>query len=137
MTRSVAFDVAGVPKPQGSTRAFVVGGKARITSANKDNGWRDSVARAAQAFNAEQFTGPVAVVITFVMPRPKSRPKNHHGWHATSPDIDKLIRSCFDAITASGLWRDDALVADVHARAIESAGWTGARIVISELEGPQ
>lgn len=130
--RSVAFDVLGTPKPQGSSRAFVVGGKARITSAGKDNGWRDSVAREARVFAAEQFTGPIRVDITFNMPRPKSRPKSHHGWHTTSPDIDKLLRSVFDGITASGLWRDDALVCEVHAKAIESAAWTGCSITITD-----
>ena len=134
MTRSIAFDVIGVPKAQGSKRAFVVGGKARMIEQLKDNGWRDSVAREARTFAAEQFTGPIRVDVTFNMPRPKSRPKSHHGWHTTSPDIDKLLRSVFDGITASGLWRDDALVCEVHAKAIESAAWTGCSITITELD---
>jgi crossover junction endodeoxyribonuclease RusA len=132
---TVSFDVLGTPKPQGSNRAFVVAGKARITSASKDNGWRDSVARTAAAIDHEQFTGPVGVNITFRMPRPKSRPKTHHGWHSTSPDIDKLLRSCLDAITSSGLWKDDGQVAAVSMHAIETTAWTGASFTIYELSG--
>ena len=46
----------------------------------------------------------------------------------TAPDLDKLIRSTGDALTTSGLIRDDALICSVHASKLEVVGWAGAVI---------
>ena len=43
---------------------------------------------------------------------PTSAPKRRRYWQTTrtSGDVDKLIRSTFDALTAAGVWHDDAQV---------------------------
>lgn len=66
----------------------------------------------------------VGVEITFHMPIPKSwsRKKQQEAIgkpHQVKPDIDNLVKGCFDA--ANGLiWKDDALVVDCKAKKIYS-----------------
>jgi Holliday junction resolvase RusA-like endonuclease len=71
--------------------------------------WRDTIT--AAAFGAGPcLDGPLAVKMVFTVPRPKSAPKRLHT-PSTTPDLSKLARGCEDAITAAGLWADDARVA--------------------------
>ena len=54
--------------------------------------------------------------IVFWMPRPKYhfakdgliKPKYLRVYHVKTPDVDKLVRSTKDALTDSGIWRDDS-----------------------------
>ena len=110
---SVTFTAYGLPVPQGSTRSFVVNGRAVTTSANKNlRPWRDTMASAArfamQEQHADLLDGPVVVSATFTLPRPKSRPKRDR-WPDRKPDIDKLARGLLDALTGPCI-RDDAQV---------------------------
>lgn len=65
--------------------------------------WRERVALTAhQAMNTlgeAPFAGPVNVVLWFVMPRPKSAPKAKPVAATKRPDLDKLVRACFDSMT--------------------------------------
>lgn len=118
----ISFFVAGVPQPQGSARAFVVQGRAVVTSANKNlRPWRDSVlaaARAEMAVADERITKPtpVAVRITFYLQRPASHTKKQQERRAVTvrPDIDKLARAVLDALTVARVFDDDAQVYDLH-----------------------
>ena len=57
--------------------------------------------------------GEVYVHLTFRLPRPVSLPKRRvHP--VTRPDVDKLTRACFDALS-SVVWADDAQVVGVRA----------------------
>lgn len=135
---TIAFDVMGKPEPQGSAKAFVVAGRARITSDN--NGlhfWRNTIADAAR----KRMEGlpladkGVALVVKaeYRLSRPKSAPKRviHQ---TTKPDLDKLIRATLDALTEV-VWRDDAQVVRISA----SKGYAalgeqpGARVVVQVL----
>src|SRR4029077_3148309 len=62
----------------------------------------------------------IGIKVVFVI----ERPKNHYGtgknadvvkpgsprYPATMPDIDKLLRAIFDALTDAQVWRDDGQV---------------------------
>jgi len=115
---AVEFRAYGLPRPQGSMRAFLVGGKARITSATKGlSEWRRIVENAAQE-QLSMWTAspgePVGVRLDFYMPRPRGHygvrglKKSAPALPAKRPDIDKLIRAVFDAIKP--LIHDDAQV---------------------------
>lgn len=106
----VNFTVYGLPVPQGSTRAFVVKGRAVTTSANTGlKPWRDTVAAAARdAMGQPPLTGPVRVACVFTLPRPASRRKRDL-YPDRKPDLDKLIRGLWDGITGPILV-DDAQV---------------------------
>lgn len=113
---TVTFTVFGVAQPQGSTRAFMAGGRPIITSSNKNLGqWRQLVSATAQKY-AQMHEGPVWVQIEFIMPAPKSLPKKMLGGPcAKRPDIDKLVRACLDSFTGI-FYHDDSQVCDVKAR---------------------
>lgn len=128
MSASIGFRVYGSPAPQGSKRH--VGNGVMVESSKKVKPWRQDVVQAAvdaitNADGFQKFTGPVSVHIAFYFPRPKY----HYGtgknanvlkpsapdFQTTNPDLDKCVRSTFDALTTSGIWKDDNLAAHISA----------------------
>ena len=101
--------------------------------------WRNAVAAAAKNAAAEcgTLTGPLLVNIDYRFPMPKSRPKRvrDHGvaWKTTAPDKDKLDRCIGDGLTAGGLIADDSLICSGSSNKVETTGWTGATITITQL----
>jgi crossover junction endodeoxyribonuclease RusA len=126
--------VPGVPAPQGSAKAFVIGGRAVVTHANKNTmPWRDRVSafiREAIGPGIEHPTGPVYVQIQFIMPRRAAEPKRVTPPHTRKPDSDKLLRACLDAMTGL-VFTDDAQVVNLTAdkRTAELGEQPGARIL--------
>lgn len=116
------FTVHGTAIPQGSMRAFLVDGRANLTSDNpKLKAWRREVAADARvalwelpASQRGLLTGALTVALLFVLPRPKDLPKRvvHH---QKKPDLDKLQRAVLDALTGV-VWVDDNQVADLVGR---------------------
>lgn len=114
MTDSVSFTVAGVPVPQGSSRGFVVNGRAVITSSNKNLAqWRQRIATEAQRVADE--TGfyrdgkfAYTVLADFYFPRTKSMGRKLLR-HTVRPDLDKVQRAVGDGITGI-LIADDAKI---------------------------
>lgn len=114
------FTLYGHPEPQGSTKAFVVNGRARITSANaKMKPYRHSLTQLAMdclllmgqnAPLCPQGT-PVEVTVVWTLAKPKSTPKRvKHP--AKKPDADKLLRCLLDSLTGVAYY-DDAQVVKV------------------------
>ena len=132
---TVTFFVAGVPVPQGSKTAFVVGKRAVLTDANKDKLklWRAEVTRVAGEAWAgrESLAGAVSVEVRFVFEWPKTvkRDTPH-----VKPDIDKLLRALFDGVTDAKVWLDDAQVVRVNATKVYGAV-AGVDVSISRFFG--
>lgn len=110
------FFVEGTPVPQGSKNAYVRGGRAVLVDANpRLKSWRAEVREAAEAAIAdagwETLDEPCHVYLGFTLPRPK-RPR--WGAPAVKPDLDKLTRAVFDALTDAGVWRDDSRVVSME-----------------------
>lgn len=159
--RELRFEVVGVAQTKGSARAYTVrrtrpNGSAyvgaRVENDNtKAKGWAATIAHCAalELRRPEHrglfFTGPIAVEVTFYLPRPKrfATPK----WaatnvpHVTKPDTDKLVRCAKDALTKL-VYHDDSQVTDLIARKryVEAGGFPRAVIVvrqaIAEATGP-
>lgn len=130
--RSVTFDVLGVPAPQGSKRAFVVGNRAVVTEDSKRSApWRDSVAAAGVAAmgGLPALDGPLQVTIRFRMPRPRSVKRLYP---SVKPDIDKLARAVLDGLTAAGVIVDDSRVISLTAEKVY-AEVPGASIRVTEV----
>lgn len=111
----ITFTISGTPVPQGSKSARVVKGRAFMFDQNRNlKPWRAEVKRAAEVAMAgrDQFTEALTVALEFHMPRPSTvrRPRP-----SVKPDVDKLIRAVFDALTDAGVWKDDSLVVQVSA----------------------
>ena len=132
---SIEIIVLGTPAPQGSKHGYAVKAKgaytgkvAQVESSAKVKPWRMAVKYAAlEALPTRDgsaiLTGAVVLEVTFRLPRPKG----HYGtgrnvallkpgapWRPTKyPDLDKLLRSTFDALGEAGVWRDDSQVVRV------------------------
>jgi Holliday junction resolvase RusA-like endonuclease len=141
---TVEFQVYGYPAPQGSKRPVRMrdGRTVLIESSKAVKPWRDAVVQACidTGHHNLQMTGPLTVVIGFLLPRPKTHYRasgdlrdNAPTWHAKTPDLDKLVRSTFDALTTVGVIRDDANIAAVHATKQYADGSPGARITLTTL----
>ena len=108
-------EVAGVPAPQGSKRH--VGNGRMVESSRAVGPWREAVRAETQRACGQRFTEgqPVAVMIDFRLPRPKSTPKRV-GLPAKRPDLDKLVRAVLDGLVAGGALGDDGQVTWLEAR---------------------
>ena len=134
--------VRGVPAAQGSKRHV---GNGRMDEMSKRLGpWRAAIAEAIVEWQRDPIlSGPVAVSLTFTMPRPKSHygtgrnadrlKPNAPDWVSTAVgDIDKLCRAVLDAITEAGAWRDDSQVALLSAYRLYGA--PGVTITVQRIE---
>lgn len=140
--------VVGIPAPQGSKKGFVVKGKVVMAESSKKVApWRQDVKAAAlkaiEGSDTYPLTGPVHVTISFLMPRPgyhfrtgarASELKPNAPTHVDKkPDVDKLLRSTFDALGEAGVWRDDAQVASLTVAKAYANGHPGAVIDVAPV----
>ncbi len=143
------FDVFGTPGAQGSKR--FVGNGVMVESSKKVKPWRSDVKAAAEAalLASDDWTAPcrrpVHLVVTFRF----TRPRNHYRTgrftnvlrdgaplYVTSRgcgDLDKIVRSTGDALTASGAILDDSLIVTMRASKIYGPR-AGATIALAEVE---
>jgi len=141
--------VPGRPVPQGSLR--IVAGRA--VNPRPVDEWRAraalAAAEAAAAQGWERATGPVAVDVVAVVPRPAG----HYGTGrnaarlrpsapaapAGRPDLDKIVRAVLDAVTGAGcVWADDAQVVDLAAQKlypVDASAQPGVVVYVTRLDG--
>lgn len=149
--RTLGFDVIGTPAPQGSKRGFYnkkVGRVQMVESSKKVAPWRqDVVAAALDAAHLAGWqapAGPIRVDITFWIARPRYHyrtGKNAHllrddapSWVDKKPDLDKLERATFDALTTSAVIHDDAqIVAGYSEKQYATGRPPGATLTITPL----
>jgi Holliday junction resolvase RusA-like endonuclease len=114
MPRTVSFSVAGAAKPKGSWRALPNWKTGRVQflpdNANSKD-WHDQVAFVARQTQQTMLAGPLVLIVTFYLPRPK---RHALPFPTGKPDIDKLVRNVADALTGV-LYLDDAQIVDVIA----------------------
>ena len=113
------FVVLGKPAPQGSMKAFMLKGKPRLTCDNKNTvpfrqavGWEALRQRPTNDLYAPAGV-PVAIHIGFFIAKPTSTAKRVTR-PCKKPDLDKLCRAVFDALTGV-VWHDDSQVVSLHA----------------------
>lgn len=146
--------VYGRPAPQGSKRH--VGHGVMVESSKAVKPWRDDVKAAAEQAIKDlrnsvcPLDGPLVVRMVFTTRRPRSHYRTGRNAHllrdsaparpATIPDLSKLLRSTEDALTAAGVWADDARVVEYERAAkvwasedLEALDAPGVRITIRTL----
>ena len=113
------FVVLGKPAPQGSMKAFMLKGKPRLTCDNKNTvpfrqavGWEALRQRPTNDLYAPAGV-PVAIRIGFFIAKPTSTAKRVTR-PCKKPDLDKLCRAVFDALTGV-VWHDDSQVVSLNA----------------------
>jgi Holliday junction resolvase RusA-like endonuclease len=148
MKEPISFFVAGIAKPAGSKRAFVLKkggvytGRAVVTDdCKKSKDWKTDVKRAAiHHYRGDLWTCPISLTLRFIVTRPKGHygtGKNAHllrdsapPFPLSKPDTTKLVRGVEDALT-SIVWKDDAQV--VTQRATKRYGDApGVQVIIRE-----
>lgn len=119
LTNALVLEVRDRPVPQGSMR-HIGGGRILSTNDRELKTWREAVKTAAVGALGDNgpLTGPVAVETTFTLAKPGSAPKRRTSWPVKRPDVDKLARGVLDALTAAGVWTDDAQVVELTARKV-------------------
>lgn len=116
---AIEIDVVGLPAPKGSKKAFIVKGHAVVTDVSNKSSkdrlspWKIAVSAALQAWcechpNAAPLDVPIAVSLSFRLPRPSSTPKRV-AYPAKKPDCDKLARAALD-MASKVIWSDDARI---------------------------
>jgi crossover junction endodeoxyribonuclease RusA len=111
--------VPGVPRPQGSKSVAVDErtGRARLYEQSKYlSGWRRDVGAIAimNRTGLAKAGTSVAVIARFAFPAKKQLSLMSTPAHVKPPDVDKLLRAVFDALTGI-VWDDDAQVTKVEA----------------------
>lgn len=119
---SFSLFIPGIPASKGSYRPIT--GRSRTTGKpvtrlipmdKKERPWRDHVrdtilSHRTPTIPHESF---VTVETTFYLPRPKTIPPSKRKQPTVKPDIDKLQRALYDAITETHIWHDDCQITDV------------------------
>lgn len=131
----IHFRVDGSPKGQPRPRRSKSGGVYNPATAN---GWKRAVEIAARPhLPPSPLIGPVCVDLDLLLPRPQRlyRKRGPAGEVPATckPDRDNVDKATLDALTAVGMWRDDAQVCDGRIRKLYHAvgGKPGARITVS------
>ena len=138
----------GTPAPQGSKQAYVRGKRAVLVEVSKRvKPWREAVVEAAQK-SGLSYGGSVSVRVTFHVKRPQSHYGRRKGqqylkdtaphYVSNKPDIDKLCRSTFDALTDSGVIVDDSKIVVMHVQKTycDDGEPPGATIFIEDVTDP-
>lgn len=132
--RVASFSVMGRPIPQGSKTVYMVKGKPVLADANSKDlkPWRKTVTaavRAARGVVQIPRERAVAVSAVFTFERPKTVTREYP---TVKPDLDKLIRAVFDAVTEAGLWADDCQVVDMRIRE-QYGSVPGVEVTVGEI----
>lgn len=133
--------VYGDPAPQGS-KSFMGTFKGKdgrthaklAESSKRVAPWRQDVKVAAEAEIGRRedpgdwmpMDGPLVLVVVFTLPAPLSLSKRRPSYPSKLPDLSKLVRSTEDALTAAGVWRDDARVVETWSMKTYPIGTLGA-----------
>lgn len=131
--------VPGHPVTQGSKRAFVAGGHARLVESGGDRHrlWRHAINdEARQRWVKAPLIGPIGVALVFAIQPPKTmtRAKRAAGpVGAHSGDIDKLTRAVLDALTGVVYLDDSQVTLLVAEKRWATDVGPGARIAIQEV----
>ena len=134
----VSYWVKGSPAPKGSWDTVWNKALGRCVLYAKNSkaakAWRKTIwAETKRAHVPRLMSGPVAVEITFYLPRAAKTPA-HWRYRDIKPDGDKLERLVLDSLTDAA-YRDDSQVCDLHwvKRYVEEGHETGAQISIGPL----
>ena len=142
----LSFWAAGTPAPKGSKIRTRYGMR---ESSKRVKPWEEAVKAAAMdAMDADDEFQPieeggVELHATFTFKRPLSHYGTGRNWNqmkerywyaqmTRKPDVDKLARATMDALTAAGVWADDAQVHLLQAEKVWSNDRLreGARVMV-------
>lgn len=109
----IRFFVPGIPKTKGSVRAMVNPKTSKpfvMRDCKKSKSWEQLVHGAAMDHFDKPLKGPVALVLDWTLPAPRTIPIDRLGHPAAKPDGDKLERCVWDALTGVAYVDDSQVV---------------------------
>lgn len=113
-----SWRVFGEPKPQPRPRAFTRNGHASVYDPGTAEGWKGSIALAIGG-GRKPYDQALSVAIDFYFAPPKNLQKKcergETHFRTSKPDIDNLIKSTLDAMTALWVWFDDSQIVEIRA----------------------
>jgi len=121
----IQFEVQGIPRPQGSMRAFnghIVHNKSAELMA-----WRAWIAECARKAGCTPIDSPIEISMTFRVAKPKSIKRT---FPTVAPDLDKYIRAVLDSLSKVA-YIDDSQVISIIAQKLYS-DTPGVDITISD-----
>lgn len=136
LMNKIQYFVPGLPVPQGDLNASRTG---HLYHKNKALApWRHEVQwRARKALRQTKdgglWVGPITITLRFVLKRPVGTPKRRETPPAIKrPDLDKLTRAVFDALTEV-VYQDDSQIIEDHCykRTAEIDEQTGVSILVT------
>lgn len=138
---SFSLFIPGTPASKGSYRPIT--GRSRTTGKpvtrlipmdKKERPWRDHVRDTILSHKHPTIppNSYIKIETTFYLPRPKTIPPTKRKHPTVKPDIDKLQRALYDAITETQIWHDDSQITDVtsHKRYADNTT-TGVSLTIT------
>lgn len=130
----VRIVVHGAPATQGSKKGFIRGKKVVLVEMDdKLPAWRAAVeaaARLATGPNWATWDGAVSVSGTIQLRKPATT--KYPDSPAGAPDLDKLQRAIGDALTKSGVIKDDARIVHWDIRKVWADNVPGADLTITQ-----
>lgn len=136
LENEVMFFVQGEPRAQPRGRTFMNKRTGRPTTISADSRhpvwqWRDAIAaKAIQRKPSEPLVGPVRLVLSFIMTRPRGHFKTSNGQltnmlkanapfeHTKKPDLDNLEKPIKDVLKECGYYKDDGQVCEVEKKKV-------------------
>lgn len=138
---TLTFTVPAVPVAQPRQRHAIFAGHVRnyIPTKHKVTAFKATCKLAfRQEYQGPPLTGPLLVLLTFVMPRPsrmvwKKRPMSR-AYHCSKPDVDNLVKSVFDALNELA-FVDDRQICELRVTKCHAAGdeQPAVHVTITEL----
>jgi len=124
----------GAPATQGSKKAFIRGKKVVMVEMDeKLPAWRSAVeaaARLAAGPDWKTIDGPVSISGEVRLRKPDTT--KFGDMPAGPPDLDKLQRAIGDALTKSGVIKDDARIVHWNIRKVWATTLPGTAITITQ-----
>jgi Holliday junction resolvase RusA-like endonuclease len=135
LSRKISFFVAGIPKAM-QTGSIVRSKSGQAFPMRRHSSWGSTVGEVARRHApAVPFLGPVALTLTFLMPRPKTARRRQHP--VVRPDVDNLVKGMPDSLNGV-FWADDCQVVELHAaKRYDPQGRLGVEVVVEDLDGPE
>lgn len=119
--------VVGVPVPQGSM--MVVNNRLIHQNSTKLKAWRSHIAAEAFAVIDEPLEGAVEVSLMFYLEKPRTVVRT---FPSVKPDVDKLARSCLDALSGVA-YIDDSQVVTLDVAKRYATDFVGVIICIDKI----
>ena len=127
----VHFYITGKPVPKSRARVVTKGKRRFAFTPKKVKDWETIVKTEAEKHFDSPSDLPVAISLTFYMPRPKSRRLDY--WVSTTPDIDNLEKAILDGLNGIAYTDDRLVVMKTASKRYVVSGEPGVDVTVSSL----